>query len=214
MNKILLLSHSGTWYNYYLVFLPVSGPEKRPRSFSSRILVTGFWFFCSIMMATYTANLAALLTLSRLSAPVANLEDLLAQSQIRYSTMKGTSMQTYFLRMAEIETNFYEIWKEMSYGNDSESSKRSRYAVWDYPLPDRYKVIWQNMEETGFVNSSGEGIERVLKGDYAYFTEAPIIKYKMSQYCDITAVGNQFSAKPYAFALQEKSQLTSVVSGM
>ena len=51
----------------------VAGPESTPRTLSSRMLVAGFWFFCSIIMANYTANLAAFLTTSRLTTPINSL---------------------------------------------------------------------------------------------------------------------------------------------
>ena len=54
--------------------IAVSGPESTPRTLSSRVLVAGFWFFCSIIMANYTANLAAFLTTSRLSTPINSLQ--------------------------------------------------------------------------------------------------------------------------------------------
>ena len=44
----------------------LTGEGDAPKALSSRILLAGFWFFCSVIMATYTANLAAFLTVSRM----------------------------------------------------------------------------------------------------------------------------------------------------
>ncbi len=49
-----------------------SGEGDAPKALSSRILLAGFWFFCSVIMATYTANLAAFLTVSRMQVELWN----------------------------------------------------------------------------------------------------------------------------------------------
>lgn len=62
---------------------------------------------CSIA-ASYTANLAAFLTVSRLDTPIESLDDLSQQYKIQYATLKGSSAYDYFSRMAAIEQRFYE----------------------------------------------------------------------------------------------------------
>lgn len=164
-------------------------------------------------MSTYTANLAAHLTLSRLTDPVESLDDLAAQSTITYSAMEGSTVQTYFRRMAEIEKNFYTLWKDMSYGDiPSSSLKGKNFAVWDYPLGDKYQNIWKHMEKNGFLNSSRQGMEKVKKGNFAFFHDSPMIKYEMSFTCNLEVIGGQFSTKPYAFALRENSAHTKKIS--
>lgn len=69
--------------------------------------------------------------------------------------------------------------------------------------------MWSAMKTTGLLNSTQDGLEKVLKGDFALITESPVIKYLTSQDCSLTAVGDQFSVRPYAFALKEKSLFTS-----
>ena len=64
--------------------------------------------FGFIMIATYTANLAAFLTVSRLDQPIESLDDLAAQFQIKYAPQQSTATETYFRRMAQIEEKFYE----------------------------------------------------------------------------------------------------------
>ncbi|KAK3091196.1 hypothetical protein FSP39_017882, partial [Pinctada imbricata] len=190
-----------------------AGPDRSPMTFSSRILVAGFWFFCHIMMATYTANLAAFMTSSRLHTPIESLEDLAIQSGIRYSALAGSVSEIYFKRMANIENNFYSLWKEMSYYSTSQSTI-SKYAVWDYPLGDRYTRILSAINTTGFVNTSSLGIQMVMEGNFAYVHETPLIKYEMSKTCGLMTVGAAFSAKPYAFVLPEKSPLADQFSSV
>ena len=48
----------------------------RGRSWSTRILQIAFGFFCVVVVNTYTAALASLLTVENLSRPIASLLDL------------------------------------------------------------------------------------------------------------------------------------------
>lgn len=46
--------------------------------------------------------------------------------------------------------------------NDSLSPvERSKLAVWDYPVSDKYTKMWQAMQEAGLPNSLDEAVERV-----------------------------------------------------
>jgi ionotropic glutamate receptor len=46
--------------------------------------------------------------------------------------------------------------------NDSLSDvERSKLAVWDYPVSDKYTKIWQAMKEAKFPNTLEEAVDRV-----------------------------------------------------
>ncbi len=96
---------------------------------------------------------------------IASLDDLAAQTDISYSVVKGSDTETYFKHMHNIEERFYDNWKEMSLGSTaqtpSEQDSSSQYAVWDYPLGDKFTIIWKNMLKTGLLNSTEEGVEKV-----------------------------------------------------
>lgn len=68
-----------------------------------------WWLFGFIIIASYTANLAAFLTVSRLDTPVESLDDLSKQYKIQYAPLQGSWVQTYFKRMADIEERFYKL---------------------------------------------------------------------------------------------------------
>jgi len=56
-----------------------------------------WFFFALIMIASYTANLAAFLVVETLEKPIENAEDLAMQSKIKYGVVKGGSTYRFFL---------------------------------------------------------------------------------------------------------------------
>ncbi len=52
-----------------------------PRSLSTRVLIGSWWFFSLIMIASYTANLAAFLTTKRLKSPIDDIDALAKQTE-------------------------------------------------------------------------------------------------------------------------------------
>ena len=55
------------------------GGGELPKNFSSRILIGVWWIFGFFIMAAYTSNLAAFLTVTRLDVPAKSLDDLIRQ---------------------------------------------------------------------------------------------------------------------------------------
>ena len=55
-----------------------------------------WWFFTLILIASYTANLAAFLTVERMKSPIESAEDLAKQNVIKYGTLYGGSTMTFF----------------------------------------------------------------------------------------------------------------------
>ena len=78
-------------------------------AFQSRIVGGIWWFFTLIIISSYTANLAAFLTVERMATPIANSDDLAEQSDIHYGTLHGGSTMTFF-RDSQIET-YQKMWR-------------------------------------------------------------------------------------------------------
>ena len=58
----------------------------------------GFWWVFTILMtSTYTANLAAYLTVSIPEQPINNLDELVAQTEIEPLVKSGTNIHTLFM---------------------------------------------------------------------------------------------------------------------
>lgn len=54
------------------------------------------WAFTLIIISSYTANLAAFLTVQRMDVPIESVDDLADQTAIEYGTMHGGSTMTFF----------------------------------------------------------------------------------------------------------------------
>jgi len=67
-----------------------------PRAVSTRLVSGIWWFFTLILIASYTANLAAFLTVERMISPIESAEDLAKQNAIKYGTLNGGSTMTFF----------------------------------------------------------------------------------------------------------------------
>lgn len=93
-------------------FTPQGGGEA-PKAVSGRVMVAAYWLFVVLMLATFTANLAAFLTVERMQTPVQSLEQLARQSRINYTVVEGSSTHQYFINMKFAEDTLYRMWKEL-----------------------------------------------------------------------------------------------------
>uniref|UniRef100_A0A8D1N3Q5 Glutamate receptor n=1 Tax=Sus scrofa TaxID=9823 RepID=A0A8D1N3Q5_PIG len=72
------------------------GCDISPRSLSGRIVGGVWWFFTLIIISSYTANLAAFLTVERMVSPIESAEDLAKQTEIAYGTLEAGSTKEFF----------------------------------------------------------------------------------------------------------------------
>jgi len=197
---------------FCMTSLTPQGGGEAPKNLSGRLVAATWWLFGFIIIASYTANLAAFLTVSRLETPVESLEDLAKQYKIQYAPQNGSATAMYFERMAYIEERFYTIWKEMSLDDTLSELERSKLAVWDYPVSDKYTKIWQSMKEAGLPPTFDDALKRVRASPtssegFAFLGDATDIRYQTYTNCDLQMVGDEFSRKPYALAVQQGSPL-------
>ncbi|KAF1471343.1 Glutamate receptor 2, partial [Pygoscelis antarcticus] len=75
------------------------GCDISPRSLSGRIVGGVWWFFTLIIISSYTANLAAFLTVERMVSPIESAEDLSKQTEIAYGTLDSGSTKEFFRKM-------------------------------------------------------------------------------------------------------------------
>ena len=67
-----------------------------PSSLSGRLVGACWWFFCLILVSSYTANLAAFLTVERLVTPINTVDDLASQSEVEYGTLEAGATTDFF----------------------------------------------------------------------------------------------------------------------
>ena len=66
------------------------------RGVSTRMLAGVWFFFCLIMVTSYTANLAASLTIEVAVSPFHNVRELAKQNKIKYGAKRGGSTLAFF----------------------------------------------------------------------------------------------------------------------
>ncbi len=59
-------------------------------------MTCAWWFFTLILISSYTANLAAFLTVTRLEFPIQSAEDLAKQIKIQYGCVEGGATKEFF----------------------------------------------------------------------------------------------------------------------
>ena len=78
-----------------IIFFASQGCDFLPRAVSTRTVASFWWFFTLIMISSYTANLAAFLTIDRMDSPITSVQDL-ATSDIRYGAVLTGSTAAFF----------------------------------------------------------------------------------------------------------------------
>ena len=81
--------------------------------FPSRFAACFWFFFALIMIASYTANLAAFLTVVTLERPIESVDDLSKQNEIWYGAVSGGSTAGFF---AKSTNNVYMILNQFMTG--------------------------------------------------------------------------------------------------
>ncbi|KAM9377546.1 glutamate receptor 1a [Pholidichthys leucotaenia] len=160
------------------------GCDISPRSLSGRIVGGVWWFFTLIIISSYTANLAAFLTVERMVSPIESAEDLAKQTEIAYGTLDAGSTKEFF--------------------------KRSKIAVfekmWSYMKAADPSVFVKTTDE-------GVMRVRKSKGKYAYLLESTMNEYiEQRKPCDTMKVGGNLDSKGYGIATPKGSHLRNPVN--
>ncbi|XP_019377240.1 PREDICTED: glutamate receptor 2 isoform X1 [Gavialis gangeticus] len=160
------------------------GCDISPRSLSGRIVGGVWWFFTLIIISSYTANLAAFLTVERMVSPIESAEDLSKQTEIAYGTLDSGSTKEFF--------------------------RRSKIAVfdkmWTYMKSAEPSVFVRTTAE-------GVSRVRKSKGKYAYLLESTMNEYiEQRKPCDTMKVGGNLDSKGYGIATPKGSSLRTPVN--
>ncbi|XP_072157051.1 glutamate receptor ionotropic, kainate 2 isoform X1 [Bemisia tabaci] len=160
------------------------GSDIAPKAVSTRMVAGMWWFFTLIMISSYTANLAAFLTVERMDSPIESAEDLAKQTKIKYGALRGGSTAAFF-RDSNF-TTYQRMWSFM------ESQRPSVFTA-------------SNVEGVERVTRG--------KGSYAFLMESTSIEYVIERNCDLTQVGGLLDSKGYGIAMPPNSPYRTAISG-
>jgi Ligand-gated ion channel/Bacterial extracellular solute-binding proteins, family 3 len=110
------------------------GTDAFPTRFSGQILSASWWFVGLILVSSYTANLAAFLTVTKIETDIKNVADLAEQRQVKYGTVKNTYAASMFGK-SQLPL-FQKMWQFMTVlntdlmvDNTTEGIKRVRQVL-------------------------------------------------------------------------------------
>ncbi|RWS30727.1 hypothetical protein B4U80_08658 [Leptotrombidium deliense] len=121
---------SAIWFAWGVLLNSGIG-EGTPRSFSGRVLGMVWAGFAMIMVASYTANLAALLVLDRPKTSLIGINDPRIRNPLNdfsYATVKGSAVEMYFKSQVELQTMYKHMQKRnfMSVEDAVEALRQAR----------------------------------------------------------------------------------------
>nr|QKN21291.1 glutamate receptor ionotropic kainate 2 [Bactrocera dorsalis] len=160
------------------------GCDILPKAASTRLVTGMWWFFALMMLNSYTANLAAFLTMSRMESSIESAEDLAAQSKIKYGALLGGSTMGFF--------------------RDSNFSTYQR--MWTAMETARPSVFTKNNDEGVDRVLKGKGL-------YAFLMESTTLEYIIERNCDLMQVGGWLDYKTYGIAMPFNSPYRKQISG-
>ena len=147
-------------------------------------MTSAWWFFSLILVSSYTANLAAFLTVEKLVTPIETVEDLAKQTEIRYGTLKGGSTMAFFNKSTL--TTFNRMWNFMQQHRDDVFVSSNREGI--------DKV-------------------RASKGKFAFLLESTVNEYVNERDpCNTMRIGENIDAKGYGIATPLGSDLREAIN--
>ncbi|XP_058790352.1 glutamate [NMDA] receptor subunit 1 isoform X2 [Phymastichus coffea] len=129
---------SAIWFAWGVLLNSGIG-EGTPRSFSARVLGMVWAGFAMIIVASYTANLAAFLVLERPKTKLTGINDARLRNtmeNLTCATVKGSAVDMYFRRQVEL-SNMYRTMEANNYNTAEE-------AIRDVKIGKLMAFIWDS----------------------------------------------------------------------
>uniref|UniRef100_A0A8C6Q5W5 Glutamate receptor n=1 Tax=Nothobranchius furzeri TaxID=105023 RepID=A0A8C6Q5W5_NOTFU len=180
--------HSAIWI-VYGAFVQQGGGSA-VGSVALRIVMGSWWLFTLIVCSSYTANLAAYLTVSRMDHAIRSFQDLARQNDVDYGTVRDSAVYDYFrnkgINPLEQDSTYAELWRTISKSNGMDYS----------------------------VSSPSEGIRKAKKTPYAFLWDMAVLEYTAltDDDCTVTVTGSSVSSKGYGIAMQHGSPYRDLFS--
>ncbi|PVD18748.1 hypothetical protein C0Q70_21299 [Pomacea canaliculata] len=155
------------------------GYTAAPRSMSGRVLAAFWWMFTMLVIAAYTASLAAIFLAMKPSVktlPFATFDELSKQNEVAYGIVKNGSTMRYLQK----------------------SNRPLQKRLWGTINANLNKVA------TASIN---EGVKRVIEGDgkYAFIMEGPMAEH-LAQQAAMFSDGHWRALNEHAFGFACRSQ--------
>ncbi|XP_059150176.1 glutamate receptor 3-like [Physella acuta] len=182
----------GVYHNDFSLFnsfwfsmgaLMFQGSDSCPRSISGRIIGGAWWFFVLILISSYTANLAAFLTIERMVSPIESVDDLVNHPTIKYGAVaSGATLQ--FFANSDVP-----VYKQM--GN--------------YMQAHPEVLVQTSHEGVKRVSDS--------KNKYAFLAESSLVEYYNERKpCDTVSVGGKLNNLGFGVATPRNSPLRDPIN--
>ncbi|KAM3611627.1 uncharacterized protein V6R79_021704 [Siganus canaliculatus] len=166
------------------------GGEVPYTTLATRMMMGFWWMFALIVISSYTANLAAFLTITRIENSIQSLQDLSKQTELPYGTVLDSAVY------------------------DQVRSK----AMNPFERDPMYSQMWRMINRTGGgdnnVEESKEGIRKVKYGRFGFVWDAAVLEYVANndEDCSFYTVSNSASDRGYGIAMQHGSPYRDIFS--
>ncbi|XP_029916888.1 glutamate receptor ionotropic, delta-2 [Myripristis murdjan] len=166
------------------------GGEVPYTTLATRMMMGVWWMFALIVISSYTANLAAFLTITRIENSIQSLQDLSKQTELPYGTVLDSAVY------------------------DQVRSK----AMNPFERDPMYSQMWRMINRTGGadnnVEESKEGIRKVKYGRFGFVWDAAVLEYVAinDEDCSFYTVSNNAPDRGYGIAMQHGSPYRDIFS--
>ncbi|CAH2047181.1 unnamed protein product, partial [Iphiclides podalirius] len=152
------------------------GSEIAPIAVSTRMAGSMWWFFTLIMVSSYTANLAAFLTVESKFYAIKSVSDLASNPYgVTYGAKKGGATYSFFKESDNL------LYQKM------------------YQYMDDHPELMTSTNDEGLMRVKSE------KENYAFLMESTSIEYMVERNCDVSQVGGLLDNKGYGIAMKKNS---------
>ncbi|KAG7489987.1 hypothetical protein JOB18_025419 [Solea senegalensis] len=166
------------------------GGEVPYTTLATRMMMGFWWMFALIVISSYTANLAAFLTITRIENSIQSLQDLSKQTDLPYGTVMDSAVY------------------------DQVRSK----AMNPFERDPMYSQMWRMINRTGGgdnnVEESKEGIRKVKFGRFGFVWDAAVLEYVANndEDCSFYTVSSRAPDRGYGIAMQHGSPYRDIFS--
>ncbi|CBY13592.1 unnamed protein product [Oikopleura dioica] len=157
---------------------------------SSQIVIGVWWFFILIivtLVSSYTANLAAFLTVTQMEKSISSFQDLADQTEMGFGTVGNTSIYDYLKFKSELDNELNSFWSK----------------------------LWKGVNASQIADAN-DGFRRVTDSGrkFAFLWDVPIIEYKIlnDPDCSLTTVQSSIFEKGYGIAVRRGHPIRDFMS--